>query len=713
EFTAVLQCRIAASTSLPKCFYMFARNSVSEAHDIWHKWVGDPGTSRTIEFPMILRPIEGGTWTIFLGCQGTGSLIIDSLVVREGRPVTEQAPKPDVKPVAEIPASTQLATGFTPFTIDAPVVTAEAPATIISVKDVLIPDSDTPVTDAVAEANSAALQKLVNQAQKTSGAKTLLFPKATYRFAGKAATQIKDMTDFTLDGQGSDFIFQKLYKGEYFAVTNCTRTVIKNFNIDWNSTYMPVSTFTKVVSVSDDKKTIVFDLPDSNEEQANSVAKTPWLEIFQIDPVSLCKSGSAKFPLNGNTPTVTANGKQVTAVFPLPIAIQAGLNVAVRHLYYNLCGFKIANCSHLTFDGINIYSLPGMGWLNTGATHHWQIINCNIKRREGFRNVLTTAADGIHTGESSGYLVIRNCEFTGLGDDCINLHDNAWQGGIVYGENPAQVKFMNCPKHRLRIEPGNVIRFFKPDYSPTGIDLTVSSVNYDSKPNEYGPTAAISITFTTPVPPGLSPLSIALNTHFGTTNVHIADCRFVRTNGRGILFAGNNATIENCIFDATPLQLYTEIMDNWWGEGQGCSNIVVRNNKFNNVKYGSTRGQGAAIFMGATIPWGLTEVPLFNNMLIENNTIVDSDGPALYISSARNIVARNNTIEFTSESAKRTRYAGVFQAVASSDLFLGGNTWIQRIAPSGPMGVIYHPTSAKRVQYQNNRLEDYTSAKKD
>ncbi|MEZ0295792.1 MAG: hypothetical protein ACAI35_04985, partial [Candidatus Methylacidiphilales bacterium] len=46
EFTAVLQCRIAASTSLPKCFYMFARNSVSEAHDIWHKWVGDPGTSR-------------------------------------------------------------------------------------------------------------------------------------------------------------------------------------------------------------------------------------------------------------------------------------------------------------------------------------------------------------------------------------------------------------------------------------------------------------------------------------------------------------------------------------------------------------------------------------------------------------------------------------------------------------------------------------------
>src|SRR5262249_22084011 len=153
-------------------------------------------------------------WMIYMGMQGSGSIIIDSLVVKEGRPLTEvAAAMPDATPVSNVPAGVTEATGFTPFTIDPP---APGNVTTLPMEGVLTPDGATRVSDEVAQSNYLAFQKLIDQAKATPGTKAIVIPKGVYRFANKAAFKLDGLEDITIDGQGSEFIFQRLYKGECF-----------------------------------------------------------------------------------------------------------------------------------------------------------------------------------------------------------------------------------------------------------------------------------------------------------------------------------------------------------------------------------------------------------------------------------------------------------------------------------------------------------------
>ncbi len=548
EFTAEITFRIAESTELPRTFFMFARNSKSQSYDLWQRWVGEPGDGqRTIRFPMNLIPIEGGKWTIYMGCQGLGSIIIDKLVIKSGRDMVMQEPTANASDVAKTTPGIPTASGYKDITVDLP--RKSDTAKVLSAKGRLIPDSNTPVSDDVAQANSIAMQRLINEAKRIPGSKTILIPKGIYRFASKAAWIVDGIDDLTFDGQGSEFIFQRLYYGECFLVMHCNRLVFKDLYIDWNWDYKPIASIGTIKSLSADGKSAVMEFADLDNEQTLKVSQSQWLGLYPIDPVTLYRSmriEPGKFHLASKTPAMTVDGNQITVTFKRQQALVVGRSYLVRHLYYNMTAFKTGSCSHLTFDGITIYSMPGMGWLNTGTTHHWRFNNCNIIRRPGSRHPLTTAADGIHAGESKGDLIIENCTFTALGDDAINLHDNSWQGGLKAGDTDQQLKLLNCPKHRLRIEPGDTLKFFNADFSPAGVELTVKGEPvYEGKPNAYARNTTTILNFTSTVPKNLSYLSIVINTRFGTNNVKIANNKIVRTFGRGILFAGNDTTIEN------------------------------------------------------------------------------------------------------------------------------------------------------------------------
>lgn len=707
DFTAEITFRIAASTELPRTFFMFARNSKSQAYDLWQRWVGEPGPARTIRFPMQLIPIEGGTWTIYMGCQGLGSIIIDKLVIKPGRDLVLEQPQADVTPSTTVPTDIPVATGYHDITIDLPL--ADGKTTVLSSEGKLIADGNEPVSNEIAQANSVAMQRLINEAKKTQGTKTLLIPKGIYRFANKSAWMVDGIDDLTIDAQGSEFIFQNLYFGECFLIMHCNRLLIKDLYLDWNWDYKPIASIGTVKRLSEDGMTVAFEFADLNAQQTLQTSQSAWMGYYPIDPVTLYRSYRIEPQklAQGKTTALQAEGNSITATFSAPMGFEVGTSYSIRHLYYNLTAFKMASCTHLTFDGITIYSMPGMGWLNTGTTHHWRFNNCNIIRRPGSRHPLTTAADGIHAGESKGDLIIENCTFTGLGDDAINLHDNAWEGGLKPGANDKQLVLLNCPKHRLRIESGDVLKFFNADYSPAGVELTVADEpTYEGKPNAYAPTTTTTINFTSAVPRDLSYLSIVINTRFGTDNVKIADNRFIQTFGRGILFAGNDVTIENNTFHevfGNPIQIQADIVDNHWAEGYGTSNLVLRKNVFKDTNL-SGRWEGAIVYVGGRLPWGPTEYQLFSRFLVEDNHFINAPGPAMSFASSRDFLIRNNTIELSRPFPNQTPYAGTMIANLSSNMAMQNNTWKFNAIPVSPTGVIHDPHSSSRIQISGNRL---------
>lgn len=107
-----------------------------------------------------------------------------------------------------------------------------------------------------------------------------------------------------------------------------------------------------------------------------------------------------------------------------------------------------------------------------------------------------------------------------------------------------------------------------------------------------------------------------------------------------------------------------------WCEGYGASNIVVRGNRFEQVhKRGTENGEmpravTIGVYMNSILK---TECRILSDILFEDNLFIDSFGLIASISSARNVIFRNNTFaDQTERKIPFPRRSGFFVENADS-----------------------------------------------
>ncbi|HSI08623.1 MAG: right-handed parallel beta-helix repeat-containing protein [Rariglobus sp.] len=710
QYTAVVTFEISTPTTYPGRFYLFARNTAGENHDIWQQWIGDAGASRTISMPLDLPVVEGGAWTLHLGMHGPGSIIFDRLVIYDGIETASVPAVTEGTAASTLPPGVTAATGFVPFTLAPPA--TKTPVTLSLANYKFVPDSKE-----AAATNALQFQQALKDC-RAQRASTLVIPPGTYRFAGARSIVFDGLEDLTIDAQGAVFIIQELARdGGAFVVRNCARMVIKNLVIDWDWDAHPIASLGVVSNLSADKKQCDLTFPDLDAAQTALTRVTPWKSLTAMDPVTLVRTPAIdpatlravtnNFRVPPGTTIAAGSAANVLhATFPSAATLRNGQAYFIRHLYYEMGAFKVSDSSHLVFNSVTIRSIPGMGWVFVGSTHDVALLNCHIKRAPGSRTPLTTAADGIHIGESQGNFIIRNCTFTGMGDDVINLHDNCYEGELVRDpSDPAKLTLINCKSHNLRMVPGDHLQFYDADYSNLNrsaapVTRQVAAYTTDNK------TGLTKITFTSPLPAPLSARAIIRNTRFKTTNVLIADCVFEYANGRGILLSTHGTTVENCRFThvaGAPIRLETNITQPHWAEGHGASNILIRNNVFDDNNQ-SINSKGAIIWGGVTIPWGPTETALFETVTIENNRFVNCPGPAVFLSNAANVIIRGNHIDRTRVIPGATPFSSTLHIARSSGLALGGNTWKNTLAAPFDVGVVYDPATTTNFSAETNTV---------
>jgi len=219
-----------------------------------------------------------------------------------------------------------------------------------------------------------------------------------------------------------------------------------------------------------------------------------------------------------------------------------------------------------------------------------------------------------------------------------------------------------------------------------------------------------TIYFTEALPDTVSPNAILRNTRYNTTNVLIEGCTFSNTNGHGIILSASAATVNNCSFEnvfCTAIELEVNIVQNLWSEGNGASNVLVQNNRFVDVSQLGEFG-GAVIYTRPTLPWGPTNETLFDTLTLINNTFENCPGPAISLSNCSQVIADSNQMNYTRLMAHATRYSGAILASYSSNLALGGNTWINQIPSTFACGVVTNMNSTSGVTSDTNALLDYT-----
>ena len=150
------------------------------------------------------------------------------------------------------------------------------------------------------EHNAVALNAALAEARRVRASRLELAP-GTYRCFDGPGVQIEDLEDFTFDGKGATLVFRRdhaplatqaeLLENEgNVEVRNCVRTVVENFNIDWDWENDPLAVWCtcagKHVDGADNASYADFELEKPHPKYPNQVP------VQLLTPMAADKSGA-------------------------------------------------------------------------------------------------------------------------------------------------------------------------------------------------------------------------------------------------------------------------------------------------------------------------------------------------------------------------------------------------------------------------------------
>lgn len=495
---------------------------------------------------------------------------------------------------------------------------------------------------------------------------TLIIPKGVYHFkkcSGSAHLDLHDMENFTLDGQGSELVFETLKS--YLSICGCRKILVRNLFLDWNWEKAPLASVGTVTKVAVDGSFIECTFPaytDIPEKIGFSI-------VGPFDPIRYtpgCKGGIEFRPFkndhikdSGDEASDTKMREMVRELSNIFIPSQKKIRDNVmrfytvdsdftkihfhigdcfnfRHYEYSILTVPIQDTSDCTLENITIYSSPGSGFVGNGDIHGLHFTGCRVIVRPGTCRSISTATDCLHVCNSQGSFIIENCEFGYAGDDCINIHDNSSMGIKITGSHSLLAKRVS--KESVLFESGYPVELRNPDLSPTGFSSRLTDAVY------FPEDRTCLLTFEDALPSGLSPDTVLWNRRFSTQNYIIRNCRFTNNRARGVLLQGSCGLLENNVFEniqSAAIQIETGC-ESRWSEGHGVNGLIIRNNIIRHCDLNAW--QMAVLYMGVYLPDGRCAEPVFENVLIEKNSFIDCPRQAMFLSSCRSIIVRDNVI---------------------------------------------------------------------
>lgn len=494
----------------------------------------------------------------------------------------------------------------------------------------------------------------------------LVIPKGTYYFedcAEHAHLILDGMENFLLDGQGSELIFSCLKP--YISICNAKKVMVKDVYLDWNWEKAPLASVGVVSQVAVDGSYIECCFPareDVPEDMFFYIAGP--FDPYRYTPG--CKGGMEFRPYKNEHVKTTDDasadskmqemvrelsniflkkqektGKQTLRFYTTDQAFtlahfHKGDCFHFRHYEYDIHTVPIRDTIDCTLEHVVIYSAPGSGFVGNGDIHGLHFKNCKVTVRPGTAHSVSTATDCLHICNSQGNFIIENCEFGYAGDDCINIHDNSSMGIEVLDSHTLLAK--RVVKDMVLFEPGYPVELRNPDLSETGYSSVLKEVVY------FAEDRTCRLTFTDTLPENLSADTVLWNKRFQTQNYIIRECLFHNNRARGVLLQGSNGILENNVFEniqGAAIQIETGC-ESRWSEGHGVRNLIIRNNIIRHCDLNAW--QMAVLYMGVYLPDGRTKEPVFQDILIEHNSFIDCPRLAMYLSSCKNIIVRDNVI---------------------------------------------------------------------
>lgn len=533
----------------------------------------------------------------------------------------------------------------------------------------------------------------------------LVVPRGIYRFLSGEHPVFDGLRDFRFDGGGSELIFSTA--AAFVTIRHCERAVFENFTVDWDWDQQPLASIGRIRQVAKDGLSFELELPEYEGVPKRFDIRT----LNPMNPRTLtpgCEGGKefSGEPL-GPATVVARNALRIE----LPNAadyrfLKPGQTYIVRHYVYDANGFELQGNRHLRMADITIYSAPGHAFVVSGEQRNWTLDGCRVVKRPGTTRCISATADGCHISNSQGHFVIENCDFSYNGDDCLNIHDNSVQGFERIGV--AKLRLSRVFKWRNPFDEGDPIEFRRADLSPTGIVARIVEAQWDERGE------GCTIEFEAPLPDDLVGNEILFNRKYDSGRYVVRRNFFHQNRARGVLLHAGDGWVENNHFylnQGSAIQIECGA-ESRWAEGFGAENVTIRGNLIESCDV--NHWNMAVIYMGVYLEQGRTRYPVFRNICIEDNTIVNCPQQAIFLSSCNRVFIRNNAIMNSNAGPRKTAEDGDGNCVSNRELYLGSlmvshaedvtieNNRRLTIVPATEDGICVDPETTDNVLVRNN-----------
>ena len=464
----------------------------------------------------------------------------------------------------------------------------------------------------------------------------LVIDKGTYYFRSLNGLDANNCTDLLIEGNGATFVFSST--GYKFFIRNSDCVEIRNLNFDWNWAESPLASVVTVQNSNADTNTIdlVFKDAEYCEENCRLMAITQCdpetytfgakyssKEVYLYQDPNTIKSVEK---INDNTLRVNHNGCMDS--------FENGETYILRHYVYDGTIFNLRDYSkNITFDNVSIYSSAGMAYICEGNCSHFQIINSfiGVNPELKHKRCVSLTADAIHIVNTNGCFNISGCDISGMGDDCINVHDGLGYVSAVNGNT------LTLIASAMRLEVGDTLAFKNERFENTDLIAKIISV----KDLDWITKEVVVESFSESVTEGWT----AFNTKCNSGNYVIRDNYFHENRARGLLLQSSNGLCENNRFYKTMAQAIKVVMDiepTLWQEGTGVDNLIIRNNTFEKCNYSDW---GSVIEIGTNIAGRSAETAVFTNIEISSNSFKDIPSVLMRADNINGLIFTDNTID--------------------------------------------------------------------
>mgnify|MGYP002673614753 FL=1 len=500
--------------------------------------------------------------------------------------------------------------------------------------------------------SGSVLQQEVDAARRAKKNSVTLTQKEYRIPTGVNLTKFKD---FTIDGNGAKIVITNP-RSQAFVLWNSTDITIKNLTVD----YDPLP-YTQGVITAIDGKELKFTI-DAGYPRLTPELQLNYIHIFTPDGRRWKE----------NCPDVYGKLKMLSpdeGIFTMRKSydVEIGDRFAVN--YRSPAAFDINRCGKVTFEDITIQASPGVAFLSRYGHgeelfHRVKIIRGTPPTGATAPRLLAGNADGINIASNRGGVSVRDCEFSYLGDDSINLHCELMPLVSKVDEKVIDTVYP-YPKSSTFLEevytPGDRVIFVRSgDYSVIGeakiarIEVSPRSKAVASQTPDFFPVhstrgfTVYEVEFDRPVnfPEGsffYVPVSSAQG--FEIVNNYFHDHR-----ARGLRLMSSNGVVENNRFErlkSCAIALGGEF--NWWREAGWCENIAIRNNKMIDIGWGSMASPDNYVPAVVATFARLDQYPGFyhgnRNLEITGNEIKNAPGAGILLNYCDGVKVSGNTIE--------------------------------------------------------------------